>query len=418
MRPIHFLLALLGFALGCAEANDGDRQRTAGYCEQLEAYGSPCGEPVGCEAALTRDCGSLAQIVAVPLERAAAECMGSLGAPMECLAGAVDQATSSAQLESFAQTFCLACDDGSTSCEQTALAGESDDASGRAGRIARSLDPARLTELTESCASDDGCGDAFEACAQRFLARALPQETAACLLDAIAERELVTDCSAAEGGDDDHGDDAHGDDGGDEDSGGSDDGGTDDDAGTDDGELPCNGELGCTCGLDAPCISGLVCAEGICSEPLQCEPDGYEANDTEASAYLVGPLGDADGYASTFDGSLDGEADIDWYQYEGLDELGALVNPYASASVLALRVCVYAECTEGIRATSVTCPEGTTQTPSPAGRPGCCAEGSDGFEIELACGWTGFDDDSAIVSMSVDGGELGVCQDYALSFHF
>jgi hypothetical protein len=87
--------------------------------------------------------------------------------------------------------------------------------------------------------------------------------------------------------------------------------------------------------------------------------------------------------------------------------------------VLSLRLCIYAECIEGLEATSVTCPEGTTQAPSPGGRPGCCAEGSTGFELSLGCG--GFNplgDDSAIVSMSVEGGENGVCQDYALSLHF
>src|SRR5262245_43835437 len=143
MRLLRLQLSALAAIVGCATAqHDDDRNDAAGYCEQVEVYASPCGAPVGCDAALVRDCAALDGVIASSIERAASSCMGSLGAPMECLAAGVDEATSSKQLEDFAQSFCLACGDGSDGCEADLL----QSASGP-GRIARTLAPSVLPEL-------------------------------------------------------------------------------------------------------------------------------------------------------------------------------------------------------------------------------------------------------------------------------
>ncbi len=416
MRP-SFFLTVAAFVVGCAGGVPPDDRRGGSFCEQVGSYASPCPDVVGCDGALARDCAGLSGVIAESLELAAGECMSNLGAPMECLAGAVDQTTSSTALESFAQTFCLACGDGSDTCWQDALAGDGDEPAGRAGRIARALAPSGLDELGDRCASEDGCGEGFEDCAREFLARIVPSETASCLLDAVAERGLAPDCGGAEGTTDGGAD-------GSASSSASSDGAHDDastdEGSTEDGEVPCDGELGCACGVDAPCADLLVCEAGVCIETAACDPDEFEGNGTEDTAYLLGLIGDLDSYGGTVNASLDGDGDVDWFQYQGIDEFGAFVNPYAAVSVLSLRVCIYAECLEeGLAATAVTCPEGTMQSPSPGGRPGCCAEGNPGFELDLECG--GFNpigNEDAIISMRVEGGELGVCQDYSLSFHF
>jgi hypothetical protein len=162
----------------------------------------------------------------------------------------------------------------------------------------------------------------------------------------------------------------------------------------------------------------LICVDNVCVAALQCDDDPTEPNDNETDAYFLGQIGDGDGEGSTIISELSGPDDTDWFSFDGLDNFGGIVNPYAQLNVQALALCMYAECHEGLGATSVTCPDGTTQQPSPAGRPGCCASNTTGFELAPSCGSTGFDDDSAYIYISVSGSEPGVCQEFTLSYHF
>jgi hypothetical protein len=167
------------------------------------------------------------------------------------------------------------------------------------------------------------------------------------------------------------------------------------------------------------CAGDLMCLDDVCMASAECGDDPNEPNNGDIQATFLPPIGDNDGEGSMVAGELESANDIDWFRYEGSDNINGQVNPYAQLNVVALELCIYAECNEGLDATNLACPEGTTQQPSPSGRPGCCATNTMGFELDMSCG--GFNpigDDSAIIYMSVNGSEPGVCQEYTLTYHF
>lgn len=346
-------------------------------------------------------------------------CMLGLGDPMGCLSSAVGQTPSSAELSEFATTFCLECGGGAGPCEGEVQDGTASSDAARAGRLARTLDIAVLDEVTRQCATGDDCEAGFYDCAVDILSRSLPDETAACMGEAVvlgAPDEV--DCSGT-GGDD------VADVGQDSDTGGTaDDNGDDNDTGddaTDDGMLDDSGECseaGCACMFTEDCDAGLTCNGDFCIEPTECEPDDNEPNGDEDTATFLPPIGDSDEPGSQLSALLDHPTDVDWFRYEGADNVGAFVNPYAQVNVVALEVCIYAECTNGLENTDLTCPKGTTQSPSPGGRPGCCAANTMGFELDLSCTVNPFGSDDATVYMSVTGSEPSICQEYTLSYHY
>ena len=216
--------------------------------------------------------------------------------------------------------------------------------------------------------------------------------------------------SGAEGttadNDDDDDDDATGDD---------DDDATDDttsaDTGMDDSACP-PGEDGCACD-DGECDFGLMCIEDVCTTQGACADDPNEDNDSEATATDLGMIEDCDEDGSMVTGILDGDEDVDWFRYDGDDVSLCNVNPARTiAADAGLRLCKFAECVEG--ETELDCPKGTTQTNSPDGRLGCCADAS--FELsDINC--TGTLDDDAAVFLRVDQGQAQ-CVAYTLTYHY
>lgn len=382
------------------------------YCAQVASYQAGCAQPSACTKLFARDCDGVTGVLEPAVEDAAAECMRALGEPVACVAQAVDAAAGSPALGEFVQRLCLACGDGAGSCESEALL-DGPAPLQRAVRIARALRPDLLDPLADRCASMDDCAETFESCAIALLADELAADSAACIVAAAIDGEGEPACGDT-GTHDDAGDETSSTGGGD---------GETSDANTSDGGTDDGGgctHAGCDCdpqGIDT-CDGTLTCVDGICTAPSACTPDTSEPNDVEPEAAILPMIGDDDTRQTSVQGQLDGDADVDWYQYQGADYFGSLVNPYAAVNVLALEVCLFAECLDGLAATSLACPEGTTQQPSPGGRPGCCASGTTGFEISLSCGFTGLDDDSAIIAMRVSGGEAGLCQDYTLTYHF
>lgn len=138
-----------------------------------------------------------------------------------------------------------------------------------------------------------------------------------------------------------------------------------------------------------------------------------EPNETEDTAYQLAPIGDGDGDEGNVAGILKGDADVDWYVYEGSDNAGATVDPTRELkNITGGRICAFFECLNG--GDSFTCPAGTTEETSPAGRAGCCGEAP--FSVDdLNC--SGISDD-ANVYLRVDAPGGSECKEYTLTYHY
>ena len=140
--------------------------------------------------------------------------------------------------------------------------------------------------------------------------------------------------------------------------------------------------------------------------------DWGEPNDSEMVAYDFGGINDCDSSGKTINAAIVGVSDVDWYTYEGSDDLGCLVDPncvlVTSGGVA--RICKFAECLGG--GTDVTCKGGSVAETSPQGRQGCCNQ--QGFGMDLEC--SGISDD-ADMYIRVDH-LAGSCVEYTLSFHY
>jgi len=412
-------IGLAGFALGvglACESSGDDGGSGAAFCPSLEGYVSPCDEPTVCERSLARDCEPLEGILLPEIAAEVADCMSALGEPMDCFVNATNASTTSPQVEDFATALCLECGDGSNACESEVLSGNADTDLSRAGRLARVLTRAALEQVQDQCTTGDACAAGFEACAKQTLARDIPSETAGCLVDAVYD-DYAADCGSTSDSTT-----------GETDSGSGDPTfattepttatATNPTGDTDTGETGdvCDG-VGCACDFNEDCAGTLICPEGTCGEPAACADDPNEPNNGEIQATLLDPITDDDGQGSMISGELEAATDIDWFRYEGSDTTFSIVSPYAQVNVNSLELCMYAECLNGLENTDVSCNKGTTQQPSPNGRPGCCGTNTGGFELNLSCGGT-FTDDSALIFISVAGSEPGVCQEYTVSYHY
>ena len=411
-------IGLAGFAFGvgfACESSDSGAGAGPAFCPSLEGYVSPCDEPTVCERALARDCDPLEGILLPEIAAEVADCMSALGEPMDCFDRATDLSTTSALVEDFATALCLECGDGSGECQTEVLSGDDETPLARAGRLARVLNRGALEQVQDACTTGDACAEGFEACAKQALAREVPSETAVCMVDAVYDDypdscESTSESTTGEtdtGGDStipttDSSNPTEPDTTGETDSGETDD--------------ICD-SIGCPCDFNEDCTGSLICPAGTCEEPAACADDPNEPNNGEIQAAVLDPITDDDGQGSMVSGELQSTTDIDWFRYEGSDTTFAVVSPYAQINVNSLELCMYAECINGLENTSVTCNEGTTQQPSPNGRPGCCGTDTGGFELNLSCGGT-FSDDSALIFISVDGSEPGVCQEYTVSYHY
>ena len=174
------------------------------------------------------------------------------------------------------------------------------------------------------------------------------------------------------------------------------------------------------------CGQAEVCDEGSC-EAVTCN-DQWEqspgSNDTEASATVLeaDPMSDC---ADAVDrsGVLNGGSDVDWYRYEGEDNLyPCVVNPtqlFDNASSAA-RLCAFFECVDPQATTVFTCPESTTQATSPQGRFGCCQTSSTAdFTIDdMNCTGTWSEDVYVYIRVDDPSGTAGTCTSYVLQYSY
>ncbi len=146
--------------------------------------------------------------------------------------------------------------------------------------------------------------------------------------------------------------------------------------------------------------------------------DSNEPNETSAAAFSLSatPISDstsAKNPAGTFTGSALG-ADIDWYTYEGSDDLGPSVNP--SVEVVPadkVEVCMFFDCINPASPRAFTCPDGSMAA-SDGDLAGCCA--NSGFIVDgVDC--TGISDD-AKVYIRVKAIVADVCENYAVTYSY
>ncbi|MCH9688013.1 MAG: hypothetical protein K0V04_41670, partial [Deltaproteobacteria bacterium] len=124
---------------------------------------------------------------------------------------------------------------------------------------------------------------------------------------------------------------------------------------------------------------------------------------------------DNDDNGGVVSASLHTPGDVDWYQYQGDDDVTGNVNPEREVVASAgLRLCKFLECNVGLDETEFECPVGTQYGLSPMGRAGCCAEGGVALP-DLNC--TGTFDDSATVYIRVDAPERP-CVTYSVAYHY
>ena len=147
-------------------------------------------------------------------------------------------------------------------------------------------------------------------------------------------------------------------------------------------------------------------------------PDPNEPNETSAAAFSlsVDPISDSTSAAAPA-GTVTGSAlgsDLDWYTYEGSDDLGPSVNP--SVEVVPadkLEVCMFFDCINPGSPRAFTCPVGSTAA-SDGDLTGCCS--NNGFIVDgVDC--TGISDD-ANVYIRVKAVAADVCEGYSVSYSY
>jgi hypothetical protein len=112
----------------------------------------------------------------------------------------------------------------------------------------------------------------------------------------------------------------------------------------------------------------------------------------------------------------EGGNDVDWYKFAGDDTFGCTVDPTRQLSGPGLRICKYAQCSDG-SSPDVSCPGGTTSD-NQGGKPGCCWVGTAPESVDIGCSTGGFGDDSATIWIRVDHpGGVG-CEPYTIAYHF
>jgi len=146
-----------------------------------------------------------------------------------------------------------------------------------------------------------------------------------------------------------------------------------------------------------------------------CDDPGPEPNEDEASAV---DLGDQSCAAPDGDivGVLDGDADVDWWNFHGLDGQNCgFANPFIDLTLSAgdaLRLCVFVNCDSGSNNEDFNCPMGTMDADSPEGLPGCCGAGN----ITFALNCSGTQNESAEIFIRVDQAAAGACVDYSVGY--
>lgn len=151
-----------------------------------------------------------------------------------------------------------------------------------------------------------------------------------------------------------------------------------------------------------------------CADPgANCPDNGFgEPNETQATAKNFGNISDADSAGQTFCGILSGPGDVDWYTYQGKDDLFSEVDPFQSISNGTKgQLCAFFKCQSGT--TSVSCGANAKIASAPGGQSGCCSTSP--FPVTLECSSV---DDNAQVWLRIDNPDANACIPYQVTFHY
>ncbi len=158
--------------------------------------------------------------------------------------------------------------------------------------------------------------------------------------------------------------------------------------------------------------TGESSADTTGSSPV-CQPDGFGANDDQASAVML-PEFAMMSNSAVVEAELQGAGAEDWFTYSGRENgTGPRQAKAFLEGQLALRVCVYLACFDG-QPIVVDCGQGDDFV-SPLGDPGCCADTEVSTSHE--CGGSPGGDVVATVRVS-DGLDRGECLPYSLDYRF
>ena len=115
-------------------------------------------------------------------------------------------------------------------------------------------------------------------------------------------------------------------------------------------------------------------------------------------------------------GVLNSEKDRDWFSYIGRDTITGRVSPGITidADGAPVRVCLFAQCLNGIGKTEVECENGGTATASPSGLPGCCSYAD--IDLDLNCNSTS--NDEAAMYIHAYSELENICQPYEIGFWY
>jgi hypothetical protein len=146
-------------------------------------------------------------------------------------------------------------------------------------------------------------------------------------------------------------------------------------------------------------------------DEFPCCEQTYEPNDTFGSALSIPSL-DCGGSQTRSPNFYD-NSDIDWFTFEGNDQILCSVAPGVSISPSGAvsNVCIYADCDTG--SAQVGCLSGTTPSTQNS-LPGCC--GASSVDISLDC--DGGSDDSAALYVKVEPTSGVQCTDYILTYEY
>lgn len=154
---------------------------------------------------------------------------------------------------------------------------------------------------------------------------------------------------------------------------------------------------------------------GSTGAPVECVDSGEEPNEEEMDAIDLGDIGCMD-EPETFMGVLNGDADVDWFQYHGVWGFNCgNVDPSPLHTLTAsdtVRMCVFADC--DMSNAVFECQEGSEMAMSPDGLPGCCAQGDLTFLLNCAMN----NNESAQMFVRLDQAAADACVDYSVEYSY
>jgi hypothetical protein len=131
--------------------------------------------------------------------------------------------------------------------------------------------------------------------------------------------------------------------------------------------------------------------------------DGYEENDSQAAAYTLPGMTDADGSAQTITANINPAYDADWFKVHISDTFGYQIDPAVTLTVpggQTYKLCVTYKCDKASKTYS-----------------GCSSisgSGTVAVDVSGCQAWYEGDDDSGTATISIEPVTNGSCSNYTM----